>query len=97
WVMTRPGLRAQTLLVLLRDRAAELVMAFAGDAATAALETTLAARIAALIEKVLAAAPMQLGAVAAVFAALTLASVWVLYRNLFRPSNREVHHASFLF
>jgi len=40
---------------------------------------------------------MQLGAVAAVFAALTLGSVWVLYRNLFRPSNREVHHASFLF
>ena len=97
WVMTRPGLSAQTLLVFLRDRAADLVLSFAGDAATAAMETTLAARIAALIEKVLAAAPMQLGAVAAVFAALTLGSVWVLYRNLFRPSNREAHHASFLF
>lgn len=97
WVMTRPGLSAETLFVFLRERAADLILSFAGHAATTAMETTLATRIAALIEKLWSAAPMQLGAAAAVFAALTLASVWVLYRHLFRPSNREVHHASFLF
>ncbi len=97
WVLTRPGLSAQTLMVFLRERAADLALSFAGDAATTAMETSFAAWIAALIERLVAAAPMQLGAVAAVFAALTMASVWVLYRHLFRPSNREVHHASFLF
>ena len=84
-------------MVFLRERAADLALSFAGDAATTAMETSFAAWIAALIERLVAAAPMQLGAVAAVFAALTMASVWVLYRHLFRPSNREVHHASFLF
>jgi len=104
WVLTRPGLDPETLMtvmVFLRERAADLMLSFAGHAATTAMESTLAGWIATAIEKLLAAAPMQLGAAAAVFAALTLASVWVLYRHLFRPylfrpSNREVHHASFL-
>lgn len=94
WVMSRPGLSAQTLTLFLRDRAAEVILSFAGDAATTAMETTLAAQIAALIERLLTTAPTELGAAAAAFAATTLASVWVLYRNLFKPSNREVHHAS---
>jgi anti-sigma factor RsiW len=100
WILTRPGLNAETLMTVmafLRERAADLLLSFAGHAATTAMESTLAAWIARLIERILAAAPAQLGAAAAVFTALTLASVWVLYRHLFRPSNRKVHHASFLF
>jgi anti-sigma factor RsiW len=95
WVLTRPGLDLQTLAVFLRDRAADLVLSFAGDVATTAMETTIAVRIAALVERILAAGPTELGLAAAVFATMTFVSAWVLYRNLFRPSTRKVHHVSF--
>src|SRR5690606_42042525 len=54
WVVTRPGLSVEVMLVFLRDRAADLVLSFAGDAATTAMESTLAVQLAALIEKILA-------------------------------------------
>ena len=95
WVLTRPGLDTQALLVFLRDRATELVLSFAGDAARAALETTIAVRIAAVVERILAAGPTELGLAAAVMATMTFVSAWVLYRNLFRPSTRKVRHVSF--
>lgn len=95
WVLTRPGLDAQALLVFLRDRGTELLLSLAGDAARAALETTIAVRIAAVVERILAAGPTELGLAAAVMATMIFVSAWVLYRNLFRPSTRKVHHVSF--
>ena len=95
WVLTRPGIDAEALLVFLRDRSTELVLSLAGDAARAALETTVAVRLATVVERILAAGPTELGLAAAVLATMTFVAAWVLYRNLFRPSTRKVDHVSF--
>ncbi len=97
WVLTRPWITVQGLFsfgtrqvmaafAVLPARAFDLVSHSAAGVWIADALNALSVR---------GAGPI--GAAAALFATLTIASAWVLYRNLFRTPRRDEHYATFSF
>jgi hypothetical protein len=59
--------------------------------------SALAAGLAGLLELAMSLGRGGLGLAAAMFATMTVVSVYVLYDNLFRPNARRTEHASYSF
>jgi hypothetical protein len=97
WILSQPGVSAHNIMVVASATASEAVssgwqwlwVTFAGS--------NLAAWTGGLLELAQALGRGGLGLAAVMFATMTVASIYVLYENLFRPQTRRAEHASYLF
>lgn len=97
WVLSQPGVSAQGLVLVATSLAGDalstgwqwLWVTFAGS--------QLAIWTGALLEMAESLGRGELGLAAVMFGAMTAASIYVLYENLFRPQTRRAEHASFIF
>lgn len=98
WLVSQPYLSVSMLLAFIQVRGAELMRAVGGRAAEAILTSEATLWLTRQVEAVGTAVTVeQIGALAALLAALTAVSAWVLYRNLFQTSTRETHYVSYSF
>jgi multisubunit Na+/H+ antiporter MnhB subunit len=97
WVLSQPGVSAQGLALVATSLASDalatgwqwLWMTFAGS--------QLALWTGALLEMAESLGRGGLSLAAVMFAAMTAASIYVLYQNLIRPQPRRADHASYIF
>jgi anti-sigma factor RsiW len=97
WILSQPGVSAQNLAIF--------GAAIAGDALAtgwqwvlARLATSSAAAWAtAAADGITSLGRGEIGLAAVMFATMTLASIYVLYQNLFRTNARRTQHVSYIF
>lgn len=98
WLLTRPAITLQGLWFVLSGWLTEGVVALAGRVAALIAENTMLDSIwRGLTGLVATTGVLELGAVAAVFAVLTMLSTWILYRNLVRPPTRKETYVTYPF
>ncbi len=99
WIIAQPWLTIEGLLVFGYTRATAVVLAFADYAGRELLTSAPALLLSTGVQKLIAYAGVgQLGMVIAALATLTLLSVWILYRFLFRSTTRDnTNYASYSF
>lgn len=97
WLVSQPGVNAQGLWLV----TAELVrggLATGGQWVLARLaDSTLASWTASAADLIGSVGRGEIGLALVMFATLTAASIWVLYKNLFRSEARRTDYASFVF
>lgn len=97
WVLSRPGVTVQGLWVMATEFAGRAA-SVAGSWAWAQLAgSNLAGWAISLTEAGAALGRGGLGLGLVMFATLTAASIWILYRNLFRTESRRTDYATFVF
>jgi anti-sigma factor RsiW len=90
WVIAQPWLTLEGLLVFGYTRASAATIALASYLGRELITSAPAVLVSNGVQKLMAIAGVgQLGIIIAAFATLTLLSVWVLYRFLFRTTTRE--------
>lgn len=97
WILSQPGVSAQNLMMFASSMVGEAVssgwqwvwVTFAGS--------NLAAWTGGLLEVAGSLGRGGLGLAAVMFATMTVASIYVLYQNLFRPQTGRAEHASYIF
>lgn len=97
WLFTRPFVTPQALWLFLSDRVVDGVGALLGTVGTALLHGQLALWFSQVVRDVVGGHGAQVGAGLALFAVLTVVSIWVLYRNLFRTPTREMQNVALSF
>jgi hypothetical protein len=98
WLISKDYVTAQSLWVFLTDRTASGMQSLGASALSSLLETSVVSWLVAQAESLLATAGARgLGALAVGVGGLTMASIWILYRNLFRTPTRETNHVSYTF
>lgn len=98
WLLSKSYVTAHGLWVFATDRFSAAATRLAGSALTTVIESDLATWITTNITAVFGAAGVRgVGALAAGVAILTMLSIWVLYKNLFRTPNRESTYVTFSF
>lgn len=97
WVLSRPALSPQALWVFLSQETLRWAGA-GGDWLLARLMGTDAAALAlSVLARLQEAGTDSMVSLAALFAALTVTSTWILYTNLIRPATRGRGYASYGF
>lgn len=95
WLLSKSYITAHGLWVFATDQFASVAGRAAQGAFNGLLETSLATWIAQLMASAQSAGAREVGVLALGGALLTIVSVWVLYRYLFRPSDGNVNHVTF--
>jgi hypothetical protein len=95
WLLSKSYITAHGLWVFANDQFTSVAGRAAQGAYNGLLETSMAARVAQLLQSAQSAGAREVGVVALGVALLTIVSVWVLYRYLFRPSDGNVNHVTF--
>jgi len=95
WLVSRDYITLQTLWTFTSDRAASGLQSLGASALTALLQSSIAGWLVTQANAVIASAGARgLGALAVGVGGMTMASIWILYRNLFRTPTREANHVS---
>lgn len=97
WILSQPGVTAQNLALVAAAVASDglatgwqwVWVRFATSSAAAWLNV--------LADAATSLGRGEIGLVAVMFATMTLASIYVLYQNLFRTDARRTHHVSYIF
>lgn len=98
WLLSHDYVTADGLRALLTERATSSLQTLGASALSSLMQTQLASWIVQQAGTIVANAGLRgLGLLAALCAALTLLSIYVLYRNLFRTPTRESNYVSFSF
>ncbi len=93
WLLSKPTITPMGLWLFTRERMADGLMAIVIRVGTALMESNTVAWLRHSAGPLVAdIGTAQLGAAAALFAALMLTSLWILYDNLFRTPTREEHY-----
>lgn len=95
WLLSRSYITAHGLWVFATDQFTGLATRTAQGAFNGLLETSFAAWVAQLFASAQSADARQVGVLILGIAVLTIVSIWVLYRYLFRPSDGNVNHVTF--
>jgi anti-sigma factor RsiW len=97
WLLSQPGMSPQAVWLVVSSVTAEgLVVGWQWALATFA-RSNLAAWLSGLMGVASSVGRGGLGLAAVMFATMTLASIYILYENLFRPRARRAEHASYSF
>lgn len=95
WLISRDYITAQSLWVFATDRAASGMQSLGASALTGVMESSIASWLVTQARTLAASAGARgLGALAVGIGGLTMASIWILYRNLFRTPTREAQHVT---
>lgn len=98
WLMSHSYVTPTTLWAFLSEQAVAGVRSFGSTVATAVMQTGAAEWL--LVqgtEFVMRAGAAGVGMLIAATGALTMLSIWILYRNLFRTPRRDTHYATYSF
>jgi len=95
WLVSKDYITAQSLWVFATDRAASGLQSLGASTLTALIQSSAASWLVAQARSLTANAGARgLGALALCGGVMTMASIWILYRNLFRTPTREANHVS---
>lgn len=98
WLLSHDYVTAESLRALLTDRATSSLQSLGASALSSLMQTQVASWLVQQAGTIVATTGLRgLGLLAALCAALTLLSLWILYRNLFRTPTRESNYVSFSF
>lgn len=98
WLISKDYVTPESLWVFVTDRAGSSLQALGASALSNLLETQAATWVVQQGTALLATAGLRgLGALAAMGGALTMLSIWILYRYLFRTPTRESNYVSYSF
>ena len=98
WLLSHEYVTPDTLRTLLTERASSSLQSLGGSALGALMQTQVVSWVTQQAGTLIATAGLRgLGAAAAIGAALTVLSIWILYRNLFRTPTRESNYVSYSF
>jgi hypothetical protein len=96
WLVSKDYITAQSLWVFMTDRTASGLQSLGASALTALLETSVASWLMEQTRSLAASVGARgLGALGVGVGGLTMASLWIIYRNLFRTPTRETNHVSY--
>lgn len=95
WLLSKSYITVHGLYVFATDQFASVAGHAAQGAFNGFLETSLAGWATQLFASFQTAGAREVGVLALAGALLTVISVWVLYRYLFRPSDGNVNHVTF--
>lgn len=99
WLFSKPYITKEGLFAFTVDRGIELFGSIKKGTLTTLLHSDIALYAARGLDALTSAGPGAAGALALTIASATALSAWVLYKNLFRPSNTgdDQHYASYSF
>lgn len=98
WLISKSYISPEALWSYTRDSAVEGLQGVGSTVMSAILQTDIAAWLVARGSAFISSAGMSgVGVVLATAGAITLVSIWVLYRNLFRAPSRESDYALYSF
>ena len=98
WLFSRGFVTPATLWTFVNDRATSGLQSLGAAALTTLIQTPAVAWVVSAVRQVLETAGLTgLGAIGAVAGALTMLSIWILYRNLFRTPTRESNYVTYSF
>jgi hypothetical protein len=99
WLFSKPYITSEGLFAFTVDRGIEIFSSAKQGTITTLLHSDIALYAARGLDALTTAGPGAAGALALVIASATALSAWVLYKNLFRPSNTgdNQHYVSYSF
>lgn len=98
WLVSKDYITAESLMAFVTNRASDGMQSLGASAIRALMETQLATWLVSQGSALIATAGMKgLGVLGATLCAGTMASIYILYKNLFRTPARESNHASYSF
>ena len=98
WLVSKDYITAQSLWVFVTDRTASGMQSLGASALSALLQTSVASWLVAQAKALAVSAGARgLGALALGVGGMTMLSIWILYRNLFRTPTRETNHVLYTF
>lgn len=98
WLFSKEYITPESLWVFMTDRATSSMQSLGASALSSLMETQIATWVVQQATAIVATAGVRgLGLIAGVGAALTMLSIWILYKNLFRTPTRESNYVSYSF
>ena len=98
WLLSHDYVTTESLQALLTERATSSLQSLGASALSSIMQTQVASWLVQQAGTIVATTGLRgLGLLAAICAALTLLSLWILYKNLFRTPTREPNYVSFSF
>ena len=98
WLISKDYITPESLWVFVTDRTSSGLQSLGASALSSLMETQAATWVVQQATSLVATAGLRgLGLLAAVGGALTMLSIWILYRNLFRTPTRESNYVSYSF
>jgi len=96
WLVSKDYITAQSLWMFFTDRTASSMQSLGASTLNAVVQSSVAAWLVQQGRTLADSAGLRgLGALAAGIGGMTVLSIWILYRNLFRTPTREANHVPF--